>query len=318
MALSLQPMNDRVYKPKLYLKGVLRDSPSSTSRNNNNNNSHRYFETDFRKYLWSFSWVAAALRMPEENLIEHAGLDSVVYLRIYLLGWEAIPVENLVWTFPLCLLICFVLIWSDLVASTNCWVHERGPCFRVRVSGILHEFLNHQIYCSRHSSDMSKHLHPGNKKKDWWVHERGPCFRVRVSAILRESCIIKSAVVDILWIWASTCNPPGNNKKKNCKVYNFCSGWALCVCQQLEGICANDNHWYGSSCHCQCGSGILRRQCNNTVYHKHKHKWYCIIIKYYTTSIQWHWQTLDFKYTRRISQVCLFPISWYLTSFLNE
>ncbi len=86
MALSLQPMNDRVYKPKLYLKGVLRDSPSSTSRNNNNNNSHRYFETDFRKYLWSFSWVAAALRMPEENLIEHAGLDSVVYLRIYLLG----------------------------------------------------------------------------------------------------------------------------------------------------------------------------------------------------------------------------------------
>jgi hypothetical protein len=86
MALSLQPMNDRVYKPKLYLKGVLRDSPSSTSRNNNNNNSHRYFETDFRQYLWSFSWVAAALRMPEENLIEHAGLDSVVYLRIYLLG----------------------------------------------------------------------------------------------------------------------------------------------------------------------------------------------------------------------------------------
>jgi hypothetical protein len=217
-----------------------------------------------------------------------------------------------------CLLICFVLIWSDLVASTNCWVHERGPCFRVRVSGILHEFLNHQIYCSRHSSNMSKHLHPGNKKKDWWVHERGPCFRVRVSAILRESCIIKSAVVDILWIWASTCNPPGNNKKKNCKVYNFCSGWALCVCQQLEGICANDNHWYGSSCHCQCGSGILRRQCNNTVYHKHKHKWYCIIIKYYTTSIQWHWQTLDFKYTRRISQVFLFPISWYLTSFLNK
>jgi len=88
MALSLQPMNDRVYKPKLYLKGVLRDSPSSTSRNNNNNNnnSHRYFETDFRQYLCSFSWVAAALRMPEENLIEHAGLDSVVYLRIYLLG----------------------------------------------------------------------------------------------------------------------------------------------------------------------------------------------------------------------------------------
>jgi hypothetical protein len=68
---------------------VLRDSPSSTSRNNtnnNNNNSHRYFETDIRQYLWSFSWVAAALRMSEENLIEHAGLDSVVYLRIYLLG----------------------------------------------------------------------------------------------------------------------------------------------------------------------------------------------------------------------------------------
>ncbi|MCI34527.1 CSC1-like protein, partial [Trifolium medium] len=28
-----------------------------------------------------------ALRMPEPELIDHAGLDSVVYLRIYLLGY---------------------------------------------------------------------------------------------------------------------------------------------------------------------------------------------------------------------------------------
>ncbi|KAL6621222.1 hypothetical protein ACP70R_033654 [Stipagrostis hirtigluma subsp. patula] len=59
--LRLQPINDRVYFPKWYLKGA-RESPSHGV------------------------WMPAALKMPEDELISHAGLDSAVYLRIYLIG----------------------------------------------------------------------------------------------------------------------------------------------------------------------------------------------------------------------------------------
>ncbi|KAG8045065.1 hypothetical protein GUJ93_ZPchr0008g13787 [Zizania palustris] len=39
-----------------------------------------------RSYLKVLSWMPAALKMPEDELISHAGLDSAVYLRIYLIG----------------------------------------------------------------------------------------------------------------------------------------------------------------------------------------------------------------------------------------
>ena len=83
MALSLQPMNDRVYKTKLYIKGVHNGSPSSRGHRRY---MDRYFETDYRQYLRSFTWVSTALRMSEKDLIEHAGLDAVVYLRIYIMA----------------------------------------------------------------------------------------------------------------------------------------------------------------------------------------------------------------------------------------
>lgn len=41
---------------------------------------------DFRLYIRFLNWMPAALQMPEPELIDHAGLDSAVYLRIYLLG----------------------------------------------------------------------------------------------------------------------------------------------------------------------------------------------------------------------------------------
>ncbi|VAH12548.1 unnamed protein product [Triticum turgidum subsp. durum] len=78
--LRLQPVNDRVFFPKWYLKGM-RDSPSSAGAAVN-----KYVNLDVRSYLKFLSWMPAALKMPEEELIEHAGLDSVVYLRIYLTG----------------------------------------------------------------------------------------------------------------------------------------------------------------------------------------------------------------------------------------
>ncbi|XP_026408256.1 calcium permeable stress-gated cation channel 1-like [Papaver somniferum] len=78
--LRLQPFNDRVYFPKWYLKG-LRHSPAGSGAA-----VSKFVNLDLRSYLKFLNWMPAALKMPEPELIEHAGLDSAVYLRIYLLG----------------------------------------------------------------------------------------------------------------------------------------------------------------------------------------------------------------------------------------
>ncbi|KAK9133280.1 hypothetical protein Scep_012808 [Stephania cephalantha] len=78
--LRLQPFNDRVYFPKWYLKG-LRSSPTRDGAV-----LSKFVNLDYRSYLKFLNWMPDALRMPEAELIDHAGLDSAVYLRIYLLG----------------------------------------------------------------------------------------------------------------------------------------------------------------------------------------------------------------------------------------
>ncbi|KAF7029532.1 hypothetical protein CFC21_041247 [Triticum aestivum] len=78
--LRLQPINDRVYFPKWYLKGS-RQSPSHGGAF-----VRKFVNLDMRSYLKFLSWMPAALQMPEDELISHAGLDSAVYLRIYLTG----------------------------------------------------------------------------------------------------------------------------------------------------------------------------------------------------------------------------------------
>ncbi|KAJ0909974.1 putative calcium-dependent channel, 7TM region phosphate [Helianthus annuus] len=78
--LRLQPVNDRVYFPKWYLKGI-RENPSTAGPY-----VKKFLNLDVRMYLRFLNWVPAALRMPEPELIDHAGLDSAVYIRIYLLG----------------------------------------------------------------------------------------------------------------------------------------------------------------------------------------------------------------------------------------
>ncbi|KAL6607952.1 hypothetical protein ACP70R_041015 [Stipagrostis hirtigluma subsp. patula] len=78
--LRLQPINDRVYFPKWYLKGA-RESPSHGGAF-----VRKFVNLDMRSYLKFLSWMPAALKMPEDELISHAGLDSAVYLRIYLIG----------------------------------------------------------------------------------------------------------------------------------------------------------------------------------------------------------------------------------------
>jgi calcium permeable stress-gated cation channel len=79
--LRLQPFNDRVYFPKWYLKGS-RESPS-----HGGTFVRKFVNLDMRSYLKFLSWMPAALKMPEDELISHAGLDSAVYLRIYLIGY---------------------------------------------------------------------------------------------------------------------------------------------------------------------------------------------------------------------------------------
>ncbi|CAL9063637.1 calcium permeable stress-gated cation channel 1-like [Musa acuminata AAA Group] len=78
--LRLQPINDRVYFPKWYLKGV-RSSPTCSGAF-----VRKFVNLNLSSYLRFLGWMPAALRMPEPELINHAGLDSVVYLRIYLIG----------------------------------------------------------------------------------------------------------------------------------------------------------------------------------------------------------------------------------------
>ncbi|CAO2823630.1 unnamed protein product [Amaranthus hypochondriacus] len=78
--LRIQPFNDRVYFPKWYLKG-LRNSPLNTGAF-----VSKFVNLDFKSYLRFLNWMPDALRMPESELIDHAGLDSAVYLRIYLIG----------------------------------------------------------------------------------------------------------------------------------------------------------------------------------------------------------------------------------------
>ncbi|CAN1326638.1 Calcium permeable stress-gated cation channel 1 [Linum perenne] len=92
--LRLQPFNDRVYFPKWYLKG-LRHSPSNAGQGA----VSRVVNLNFSSYLRFLNWIPDALKMPELELIEHAGLDSAVYLRIYLLGFWAHIVMAYAFTF---------------------------------------------------------------------------------------------------------------------------------------------------------------------------------------------------------------------------
>ncbi|QHO05610.1 Calcium permeable stress-gated cation channel [Arachis hypogaea] len=90
--LRLQPFNDRVYFPKWYLKGLRTDPVHGGVF------VRKFVNLDWRAYLGFLNWMPEALRMPEPELIDHAGLDSVVYLRIYLLGLKIfVPIAFLAW-----------------------------------------------------------------------------------------------------------------------------------------------------------------------------------------------------------------------------
>lgn len=97
--LRLQPINDRVYFPKWYLKG-LRTSPMHSG-----SCVTKFVNLDWRSYIRFLNWVPDALKMPEQELIDHAGLDSAVYLRIYQLGYTpCLSIASVI-------LVCLALHW---------------------------------------------------------------------------------------------------------------------------------------------------------------------------------------------------------------
>lgn len=93
--LRLQPINDRVYFPKWYIRGLRSDPATSGAF------VRKFVNLDFRSYLTFLNWMPDALKMPEQELIEHAGLDSAVYLRIYLIGYA--PNNRFIFFIPLIL-----------------------------------------------------------------------------------------------------------------------------------------------------------------------------------------------------------------------
>ncbi|TYJ09319.1 hypothetical protein E1A91_A11G133100v1 [Gossypium mustelinum] len=102
--LRLQPINDRVYFPKWYRRGI-RNSPRRSGVC-----VTRFVNLDWRTYIKFLNWMPAAFRMPELELIDHAGLDSVVYIRIYLIGLKVIG--------PLAVLAFLVLVPVNWTGET--------------------------------------------------------------------------------------------------------------------------------------------------------------------------------------------------------
>ncbi|BAF18422.1 calcium permeable stress-gated cation channel 1 [Oryza sativa Japonica Group] len=112
--LRLQPINDRVYFPKWYLRGM-RDSPVSSGAA-----VQKVVNLNMRSYLKFLSWMPAALKMPEDELINHAGLDSAVYLRIYLTGIKIfVPISILA------SLVLFPVNWTNDTLDSMKVVHSK-------------------------------------------------------------------------------------------------------------------------------------------------------------------------------------------------
>lgn len=97
--LRIQPINDRIYFPKWYINGA-RSSPRRSS-----NFVGKFVNLEFKTYLTFLNWMPQALKMTESEIINHAGLDSAVFLRIYTLGYSL----SLSLSFPAFVIIRFSL-----------------------------------------------------------------------------------------------------------------------------------------------------------------------------------------------------------------
>lgn len=80
--MRIQPVNDRVYFPKFYLSAGRRNPRSGET-----NWVWKHFSLNVWSWMRAFlGWMPEALRTSQASVIRDAGLDSAVYLRIYILG----------------------------------------------------------------------------------------------------------------------------------------------------------------------------------------------------------------------------------------
>jgi hypothetical protein len=82
--LSRQPLNRRVY----FAKKVKHHAPAGPQDcNPKNRKIGNYVNINPRSYFHVWDWIKECLSMSEEELIQYAGLDSAIYLRMLLLGY---------------------------------------------------------------------------------------------------------------------------------------------------------------------------------------------------------------------------------------
>ncbi|KAK3040435.1 hypothetical protein RJ639_028684 [Escallonia herrerae] len=174
--LRIQPFNDRVYFPKWYIKG-LRSSPLHSGAL-----VHKFVNLDWRSYLRFLNWMPAALRMPEPELIDHAGLDSAVYLRIYWTGYALPNFDSSDTHFSdiplaLCVLLpkAFAFLVLSLAFATSCVLVRNVPPDPDESVGELVEhfflvnhpdhYLTHQVVYN--ANELSKLVNEKKKKQNW-------------------------------------------------------------------------------------------------------------------------------------------------------
>ena len=85
--LKNQPLNLRVYFPRLFVKGEEDSLYEYAACKSGKGKLARYVNVNWRSYLRSFNWILISLKKTEEQLIEDVGLDSTVLVRIFLLGY---------------------------------------------------------------------------------------------------------------------------------------------------------------------------------------------------------------------------------------
>ncbi|KAB1216135.1 putative membrane protein C2G11.09 [Morella rubra] len=102
--LRIQPINDRVYFPKWYIAG------ERTSPRRSRNFVAKFVNLNVKTYFTFLNWMPQAMRMSEAEIINHAGLDSAVFLRIYTLGLKIFV--------PITLLALLILIPVNVSSGT--------------------------------------------------------------------------------------------------------------------------------------------------------------------------------------------------------
>lgn len=85
--LKNQPLNFRVYFPRWYVNDMDDRVNELVYLGDTKGKVARYVNRSWRSYLHTMDWIWSTLRMTEAELIELVGLDSTVFLRIFLFGY---------------------------------------------------------------------------------------------------------------------------------------------------------------------------------------------------------------------------------------